>query len=133
MANKKLPKFGTLSIIPKDREVPFGAVTPALCRRRTFSMTGNCGSSPGNRPRECTRCLTCYLSCPDSCWVYNEKDDVLEWDRKFRKGCQFASHECRWMRLLPNRNSILRAASSVWKNLSKGSYKEEHTMAQEKL
>ncbi len=83
MANKKLPKFGTFNI-PKDREVPFGAVTPAPVHTQDLFMTGNWRVvRPVIDHEKCTRCLTCYLSCPDSCWVYNEKDDVLEWISKF--------------------------------------------------
>jgi pyruvate ferredoxin oxidoreductase delta subunit len=94
MAKTKLPKFGTFNI-PKDREVPFGAVTPAPVNTQDLFMTSNWRIvRPVIDHEKCTRCLTCYLSCPDSCWVYNEKDDVLEWIANFCKGCQICIHEC---------------------------------------
>ena len=81
--------------VPKDREVPFGAITPAPVRQQELFITSNWRIvRPVIDHEKCTRCFTCYASCPDSCWSYNEKEDQMEWNWKFCKGCQICIHEC---------------------------------------
>jgi 2-oxoacid:acceptor oxidoreductase delta subunit (pyruvate/2-ketoisovalerate family) len=81
--------------VPKDREVPFGAITPAPVRQQELFMTSNWRIvRPVIDHEKCTRCFTCYISCPDSCWSYNEKEDQMEWNWKFCKGCQICINEC---------------------------------------
>ncbi len=81
--------------VPKDREVPFGAITPAPVKEQELFITSNWRVyRPVIDHEKCTRCFTCYASCPDSCWSYNEKEDQMEWNWKFCKGCQICIHEC---------------------------------------
>ena len=94
MAKQKLPEFSKFNI-PKDREVPFGAITPAPVNTQDLFITSNWRVvRPVIDHAKCTRCLTCYMACPDSCWVYNEKADKLEWIAEFCKGCQICIHDC---------------------------------------
>lgn len=91
---KKLPEFGSVNV-PKDREVPFGAITPAPVRTQDLFITSNWRVvRPVIDHEKCTRCLTCYMACPDACWVYNEKDDKIDWVANFCKGCQICIHDC---------------------------------------
>ena len=81
--------------VPKDREVPFGAITPAPVGAQELFITSNWRIvRPIIDHEKCTRCFICYASCPDSCWAYNEKEDQMEWNWKFCKGCQICIHEC---------------------------------------
>jgi pyruvate ferredoxin oxidoreductase delta subunit len=94
MAKQSLPKFSTFNI-PKDREVPFGAITPAPINVQDQFYTSNWRIvRPVIDFAKCTRCLTCYMACPDSCWIYNEKTDKLDWVAEFCKGCQICIHDC---------------------------------------
>jgi 2-oxoacid:acceptor oxidoreductase delta subunit (pyruvate/2-ketoisovalerate family) len=81
--------------VPKDREVPFGAITPAPVKQQDLFMTSNWRIvRPVIDHEKCTRCFTCYIACPDSCWSYDEKAEKMEWNWKFCKGCQICIHEC---------------------------------------
>ena len=81
--------------VPKDREVPFGAITPAPVKQQELFITSNWRIvRPVVDHEKCTRCFTCYIACPDSCWSYNQKEDQMEWNWKFCKGCQICIHEC---------------------------------------
>jgi len=81
--------------VPKDREVPFGAITPAPVRQQELFITSNWRIvRPVIDHDKCTRCFTCYIACPDSCWSFNEKEEKMEWNWKFCKGCQICIHEC---------------------------------------
>ena len=81
--------------VPKDREVPFGAITPAPVKEQDLFMTSNWRAvRPILDNKKCTRCLTCYAACPDACWSFNEKKDRMEWNWKFCKGCRICIHEC---------------------------------------
>jgi 2-oxoacid:acceptor oxidoreductase delta subunit (pyruvate/2-ketoisovalerate family) len=81
--------------VPKDREVPFGAITPAPVRQQELFITSNWRIvRPVIDHEKCTRCFTCYIACPDSCWSFNEKEEKMEWNWKFCKGCQICIHEC---------------------------------------
>jgi 2-oxoacid:acceptor oxidoreductase delta subunit (pyruvate/2-ketoisovalerate family) len=92
--SKKLPEFGTINV-PHDRSVPFGAVTPAPVHQQDLFQTSNWRIvRPVIDNEKCTRCLTCYIACPDSCWAYNEKEDVMEWNAGFCKGCQICIKQC---------------------------------------
>jgi 2-oxoacid:acceptor oxidoreductase delta subunit (pyruvate/2-ketoisovalerate family) len=86
--------FGTISV-PEDRAVPFGAITPAPIRQQELFITSNWRIvRPVIDHEKCTRCLSCYISCPDSCWSFNEKAEKMEWNWKFCKGCQICINEC---------------------------------------
>ncbi len=86
--------FGTINV-PKDRAVPFGAITPAPVKQQELFMTSNWRIvRPVIDHEKCTRCFTCYISCPDSCWSYNEQQEKMEWNWKFCKGCQICINEC---------------------------------------
>ena len=81
--------------VPRDREVPFGAITPAPVREQELFITSNWRVvRPVIDHEKCTRCFTCYIACPDACWSFNEKDEKMEWNWKFCKGCQICIHEC---------------------------------------
>ena len=86
--------FGTINV-PTDRAVPFGAITPAPVKQQELFITSNWRV---NRPvidhEKCTRCFTCYIACPDSCWSFNEGAEKMEWNWKFCKGCQICINEC---------------------------------------
>jgi 2-oxoacid:acceptor oxidoreductase delta subunit (pyruvate/2-ketoisovalerate family) len=86
--------FGTINV-PKDRAVPFGAITPAPVKQQELFMTSNWRIvRPVIDHEKCTRCFTCYIVCPDSCWSFNEKEEKMEWNWKFCKGCQICINEC---------------------------------------
>ena len=91
---KKLPEYGTINV-PHERSVPFGAVTPAPVDAQKLFITSNWRIvRPVIDHEKCTRCLTCYICCPDSCWSYNEKEDLMEWRTEYCKGCQLCIKEC---------------------------------------
>ena len=86
--------FGTIRV-PKGREVPFGAITPAPVRQQDLFITSNWRVvRPVIDHEKCTRCFSCYISCPDSCWSFHEAEEKMEWNWKFCKGCQICIHEC---------------------------------------
>ncbi len=86
--------FGTINV-PEDRAVPFGAITPAPVKQQDLFITSNWRIvRPVIDHEKCTRCFTCYISCPDSCWSFNEAEEKMEWNWKFCKGCQICINEC---------------------------------------
>jgi 2-oxoacid:acceptor oxidoreductase delta subunit (pyruvate/2-ketoisovalerate family) len=86
--------FGTINV-PEDRAVPFGAITPAPVRQQELFITSNWRIvRPVIDHEKCTRCFTCYIACPDACWSFNEKEEKMEWNWKFCKGCQICINEC---------------------------------------
>ncbi len=86
--------FGTINV-PRDRAVPFGAITPAPVKQQELFITSNWRIvRPVIDHEKCTRCFTCYMSCPDSCWSFNEAEEKMEWNWKFCKGCQICINEC---------------------------------------
>ena len=86
--------FGTINV-PEDRAVPFGAITPAPVRQQELFITSNWRIvRPVIDHEKCTRCFTCYVACPDSCWSFNEKEEKMEWNWKFCKGCQICINDC---------------------------------------
>jgi len=117
--------------VPKDREVPFGAITPAPIKQQELFITSNWRIvRPVIDHEKCTRCFTCYIACPDSCWSFNEKEEKMEWNWKFCKGCQICIHECPADALSAAPELDLRMELFVSKNLSNEGGK---IMAQEKL
>lgn len=91
---RNLPEFGKI-VVPKERAVPFGAVTPAPESCQLLFMTGNWRQKrPVIDDEKCTRCLTCYMACPDACWTFNEEEDRMQWNPGFCKGCQLCTKEC---------------------------------------
>ena len=86
--------FGTINV-PTDRAVPFGAITPAPVKQQDLFITSNWRIvRPVIDHEKCTRCFTCYIACPDSCWSFNEAEEKMEWNWKFCKGCQICINEC---------------------------------------
>lgn len=86
--------FGKINV-PQDRAVPFGAITPAPVKQQDLFITSNWRVvRPVLDNEKCTRCFTCYMSCPDSCWSYNEAEEKMEWNWQFCKGCQVCINEC---------------------------------------
>jgi len=86
--------FGRINV-PEDRAVPFGAITPAPVRQQELFITSNWRIvRPVIDDEKCTRCFTCYVACPDSCWSFNEKEEKMEWNWKFCKGCQICINDC---------------------------------------
>ena len=86
--------FGTINV-PEDRAVPFGDITPAPVKQQELFITSNWRIvRPVIDHEKCTRCFSCYISCPDSCWSFNEKEEKMEWNWKFCKGCQICINEC---------------------------------------
>jgi pyruvate ferredoxin oxidoreductase delta subunit len=86
--------YGTISV-PEDRAVPFGAITPAPVRQQELFITSNWRIvRPVIDHEKCTLCLTCYIACPDACWSFNEKEEKMEWNWKYCKGCQICINEC---------------------------------------
>jgi oxalate oxidoreductase subunit delta len=86
--------FGSINV-PEDRAVPFGAITPAPVRQQELFITSNWRIvRPVIDHEKCTRCFTCYIACPDSCWSFNEKTEKMEWNWKFCKGCQICINDC---------------------------------------
>jgi 2-oxoacid:acceptor oxidoreductase delta subunit (pyruvate/2-ketoisovalerate family) len=86
--------FGTISV-PEDRAVPFGAITAAPIKQQELFITSNWRIvRPVIDHEKCTRCFTCYIACPDSCWSFNEQEEKMEWNWKFCKGCQICINEC---------------------------------------
>lgn len=86
--------YGTINV-PEDRAVPFGAITPAPVRQQELFITSNWRIvRPVIDHEKCTRCFTCYIACPDACWSFNEKEEKMEWNWKFCKGCQICINEC---------------------------------------
>jgi 2-oxoacid:acceptor oxidoreductase delta subunit (pyruvate/2-ketoisovalerate family) len=86
--------FGRINV-PADRAVPFGAITPAPIKQQDLFITSNWRIvRPVIDHEKCTRCFTCYISCPDSCWSFNEQEEKMEWNWKFCKGCQICINEC---------------------------------------
>ena len=86
--------YGTINV-PEHRAVPFGAITPAPVRQQELFITSNWRIvRPVIDHEKCTRCLTCYIACPDACWSFNEKEEKMEWNWKYCKGCQICINEC---------------------------------------
>ena len=86
--------FGTINV-PRNREVPFGAITTAPVKQQELYITSSWRIvRPVIDDEKCTRCFSCYISCPDSCWSFNEKEERMEWNWKFCKGCQICINEC---------------------------------------
>lgn len=98
-ASKKRPVmpediFGTINV-PTDRAVPFGAITTAPVRQQELFITSNWRIvRPVIDHEKCTRCFTCYVSCPDACWSFDDGAEKMEWNWRFCKGCQICIHEC---------------------------------------
>jgi 2-oxoacid:acceptor oxidoreductase delta subunit (pyruvate/2-ketoisovalerate family) len=94
MAKKGLPSYGTIDV-PKDRQVPFGAVVPAPVGTQPLFQTSNWRVvRPVRDEEKCNYCLQCYMACPDACWVYKGEAETLEWNADFCKGCGVCIQAC---------------------------------------
>ncbi|MBI5199817.1 MAG: 4Fe-4S binding protein [Nitrospirae bacterium] len=92
--SKGLPEFGIINV-SEEREVPFGAVTPAPVNEQELFITSNWRIiRPVIDHEKCTRCLNCYIFCPDACWSYNEEANMMELNLKYCKGCLICINEC---------------------------------------
>jgi pyruvate ferredoxin oxidoreductase delta subunit len=45
-------------------------------------------------PAKCTRCLLCHIICPDAAIGWNKKENEMEFDYDFCKGCGICANEC---------------------------------------
>jgi len=81
--------------VPKDREVPSERFTPAPVRQQELFITSNWRIvRPVIDHEKCTPLLYLLHCLSDSCWSFNEKEEKMEWNWKFCKGCQICIHEC---------------------------------------
>jgi pyruvate ferredoxin oxidoreductase delta subunit len=49
---------------------------------------------PTIKKEKCTRCLLCWIYCPDAC-IKRGADDTVEIDYEYCKGCGICANECR--------------------------------------
>ena len=116
--------------IPKDREVPFGAITPAPVKQQDLFMTSNWRIvRPVIDHEKCTRCFTCYAACPIHAGLTTRRKTRWNGTGSSAKAARFASTNVLPMLFQRLPNSTSRTGLLVWKNL----FKEEMTMAQEKM
>lgn len=74
------------------KEIPIGGV---CFRQATDYHTGDWKASrPQKDDEKCTRCMICYIFCPESCISYNEKEDRVAIDLNYCKGCGICAAEC---------------------------------------
>jgi pyruvate ferredoxin oxidoreductase delta subunit len=82
-------------IIPKEKEVPLGCVTPAPVSEQPMMITGNWREYRPVIDREkCDLCLNCMVFCPDACWHLDEAEEAVVWNAKYCKGCSICVNEC---------------------------------------
>ena len=66
--------------------------------RPTVASMGKTGSwrtfRPIIDPKKCTRCLLCWVFCPEGC-IERLEDDTPEIDYDYCKGCGVCAYECR--------------------------------------
>lgn len=72
------------------RELPIGAVTYKLSLE--YKTGGWRTLKPVINLSKCTRCMLCWLFCPDMAIVWNGRDVVVNYD--YCKGCGICAHEC---------------------------------------
>jgi len=87
--------YGSISV-PEDRAVPFGAITPAPVRQQELFITSKLADRPpGDRPRKSVPgVLPATSPVRTPAGLFNEKEEKMEWNWKFCKGCQVCIHEC---------------------------------------
>ncbi|MEM2916993.1 MAG: 4Fe-4S binding protein [Candidatus Bathyarchaeia archaeon] len=64
----------------------------------TFGSIGKTGFWRTFKPTinysKCTKCLLCWIYCPEGC-IKRHADDTVEIDYEYCKGCGICAHECR--------------------------------------
>lgn len=72
------------------RNIPIGALPYKL------SLDYRTGSWRAERPvidyGKCTKCLICWLFCPEPSIIWDGKDVVIDYD--YCKGCGICAYEC---------------------------------------
>ena len=117
---KELPGYGTINV-PKDREVPFGAVTPAPVYTQDLFHTSNWRIvRPVNNDEKCTRCLTCYMLVRIPAGRIMKRKTRCNGLRISARDARSASRSARPGRSPRRLNSTFRMVWFVWRNLSKG-------------
>jgi pyruvate ferredoxin oxidoreductase delta subunit len=82
-------------IIPKEKEVPLGCVTPAPVGEQPMMITGNWREfRPVIEREKCDLCMNCVVFCPDACWQLDEAEEAVVWNAKYCKGCSICVNEC---------------------------------------
>jgi 2-oxoacid:acceptor oxidoreductase delta subunit (pyruvate/2-ketoisovalerate family) len=82
-------------VIPKEKEVPLGCITPAPVTEQPMMITGNWRIyRPVLDPEKCNLCMSCIIFCPDACWQLNDEEDEPVWNAKYCKGCSICVNEC---------------------------------------
>ncbi len=77
---------------PGWKRLPIGAVITEAGSSRKF-MTGDWRAfRPQVDKEKCVNCLLCWIYCPDSAVVRNEKG--IEVNLDYCKGCGICAHEC---------------------------------------
>ena len=81
--------------VPKDREVPFGAITPAPVKQQDLFITSNWRIvRPVIDHEEVHTLFHLLYRLSRFLLAFNEKEEKMEWNWKFCKGCQICIHEC---------------------------------------
>lgn len=76
--------------LPGSKDIPAAGVT---WKSATEYKTGDWRSKKPVRDKEkCTRCLICWIFCPDSAISWNGKD--INFNLDFCKGCGICAEEC---------------------------------------
>lgn len=74
----------------KDPVLPLG--------RPTVGSAGKTGTWRTKKPvlivEKCTKCLMCWISCPEGTIRFESKDDYPEIDYEYCKGCGICVHVC---------------------------------------
>ncbi len=72
------------------KDLPIGAVTYKLSLE--YRTGGWRTLKPVIDLNKCTRCMLCWLFCPDMAILWNGRDVVVSYD--YCKGCGICAHEC---------------------------------------
>jgi pyruvate ferredoxin oxidoreductase delta subunit len=76
--------------LPGSKDIPAAGVT---WKSATEYKTGDWRSKKPVRDKEkCTRCLICWIFCPDAAITWDGKD--INFDLDFCKGCGICAAEC---------------------------------------
>ena len=76
--------------LPGSKEIPPAGVT---WKSATEYKTGDWRSKRPNRDKEkCTRCLLCWIFCPDGAISWDGED--IHFDMNYCKGCGICAEEC---------------------------------------
>ncbi|HHY46233.1 MAG TPA: 4Fe-4S binding protein [Firmicutes bacterium] len=82
-----------MSVEKAVHEAPFAGTVRSPISENDKMVTGNWRMiRPVVDTEKCTQCLTCWLSCPDSCITPTE--DFVEHNYKYCKGCGICIRVC---------------------------------------